>query len=320
MNKPNQTGRKPKAFTLIELLVVIAIIAILAAILFPVFAQAKLAAKKTADLSNQKQIGTSLLIYCNDFDDTLPPYRTKNVPNPIVSPYITGDATNRTFISQLLQPYEKSYNLWMSPLNPQAWVNANTTCNPSAGDDDNQGAGDGCSYGAENSYGVNNYMFTAGASAGNGFTADPLNTTEVAEVASTLMLTNARYYNILPRFTDANGAHVIDGVLNGATGFDPYTFTSSGHNIYYNYWKYLDYGIGYSQQGVNDADFAGSNEYSPTVTASVVSHAQSVQNGKINIMWVDGHAKAMDYMACIDDLKNNPNQSIWDPYKQGVAK
>lgn len=68
--------KKPsfRAFTLIELLVVIAIIAILAAILFPVFAQAKAAAKQTADLSNLKQINTANQIYLNDFDDTWVPW------------------------------------------------------------------------------------------------------------------------------------------------------------------------------------------------------------------------------------------------------
>jgi prepilin-type N-terminal cleavage/methylation domain-containing protein len=61
-----------KAFTLIELLVVIAIIAILAAILFPVFAQAKTAAKKTQSLSNVKNIGTASQIYLSDYDDMNP--------------------------------------------------------------------------------------------------------------------------------------------------------------------------------------------------------------------------------------------------------
>ena len=61
-----------RAFTLIELLVVIAIIAILAAILFPVFAQAKAAAKKTVDLSNEKQLVLGITMYAGDNDDRTP--------------------------------------------------------------------------------------------------------------------------------------------------------------------------------------------------------------------------------------------------------
>lgn len=66
------THREKKGFTLIELLVVIAIIAILAAILFPVFAQAKTAAKKSVAVSNTKQTATAMLIYSTDSDDNFP--------------------------------------------------------------------------------------------------------------------------------------------------------------------------------------------------------------------------------------------------------
>ncbi len=88
-----------KAFTLIELLVVIAIIAILAAILFPVFAQAKLAAKKTSDLSNLKQDMLSTLIYSNDADDLIP-------PSIEYEPYI--------FAARIL-PYTKNKQIFKNP-------------------------------------------------------------------------------------------------------------------------------------------------------------------------------------------------------------
>lgn len=67
--RPTQSNR---AFTLIELLVVIAIIAILAAILFPVFAKAREKARQTSCASNEKQLGVALLQYTQDFDEDLP--------------------------------------------------------------------------------------------------------------------------------------------------------------------------------------------------------------------------------------------------------
>lgn len=78
---PGRTGRN--AFTLIELLVVIAIIAILAAILFPVFAQAREKARSSTCLSNTKQIGNGIAMYCQDYDEKYP-----------MSQWWTGGATN----------------------------------------------------------------------------------------------------------------------------------------------------------------------------------------------------------------------------------
>ena len=70
MNRRN--AGKASAFTLIELLVVIAIIAILAAILFPVFAQARAKARQISALSNIKQLGLGVLMYSQDYDEQYP--------------------------------------------------------------------------------------------------------------------------------------------------------------------------------------------------------------------------------------------------------
>ncbi|MFN3683363.1 MAG: type II secretion system protein, partial [Fimbriimonadaceae bacterium] len=95
-----------KGFTLIELLVVIAIIAILAAILFPVFAQAKLAAKKTAVLSNAKQLGLAQLMYSADNDDVFSP----------VAGFSGG--WNLPSFAVLVFPYVKNAGLFMDPFSP----------------------------------------------------------------------------------------------------------------------------------------------------------------------------------------------------------
>lgn len=100
-----------KAFTLIELLVVIAIIAILAAILFPVFAQAKAAAKKAADLSNVKQISLGITLYTTDSDDMYPSAYFHRAFNPALG------GTNAGYIhwSGMVQPYVKNIDMFVSP-------------------------------------------------------------------------------------------------------------------------------------------------------------------------------------------------------------
>ncbi len=98
-----------KAFTLIELLVVIAIIAILAAILFPVFAQAKLAAKKTKSLSNVKNIGTATNIYYADADDMTPSIWGTNDPANCTPPTNIAGCGNEWWMP--IFPYFKSIDL-----------------------------------------------------------------------------------------------------------------------------------------------------------------------------------------------------------------
>ncbi|RYD64773.1 MAG: prepilin-type N-terminal cleavage/methylation domain-containing protein [Verrucomicrobiaceae bacterium] len=96
--------QRSRAFTLIELLVVIAIIAILAAILFPVFAQAKEAAKKTQGVAHVKQLGTANMMYMTDYDDAF------------VLASNTEHGTNTHFIWMfLIYPYTKNLDIFRNP-------------------------------------------------------------------------------------------------------------------------------------------------------------------------------------------------------------
>lgn len=130
-----------KAFTLIELLVVIAIIAILAAILFPVFAKAKVAAKKTSALSNQKQISLGLIMYMGDWDDYYPRQDScapKSSLNPVLNSntfnYPGTGCTAAPFYYRVnhfswqkyVVPYVKNNDIYMHPLREKDPTNWNT--------------------------------------------------------------------------------------------------------------------------------------------------------------------------------------------------
>jgi len=110
------------AFTLIELLVVIAIIAILAAILFPVFAQARESARLTQCVSNFKQIGQAVLMYVDDYDEVMPPRRA-----------FTGNGTQENLCvtwKHLILSYHKNADIFRCPTNPAARV-ADQAADPS---------------------------------------------------------------------------------------------------------------------------------------------------------------------------------------------
>ena len=287
-----------RAFTLIELLVVIAIIAILAAILFPVFAQAKLSAKKTAGLAQVKQIGTAVHIYLSDYDDVLCGYRW-SVPTsapPINSFYLslnptdprrtTLDASGQNtihaeFFNQLLQPYTKNNDLFRAPTYSNSWVNFQDKRLP---------ADPGFhSYGGQNSYAANNYLMRANAG-----TAMSI----VAEVSNTLLFVDATYYNSLP-------AQPLTGFCKLA-GYDPTGGNAS--SSYYHYWKHL---------GNNELNFLalGNNNPDDPSNAQVIKNIENRYSGVLNVVRADSSGKALNAKSLIYDLRNKLDQSIWNPLK-----
>jgi len=119
MTRTTHLSPRRSAFTLIELLVVIAIIAILAAILFPVFAQAREKAREASCLSNYKQHALGIIMYIQDYDETFPIYET-------LGTYTVPDQ----FWSSIIQPYIKNRQIYACPSDPaslSARLNYQTT-------------------------------------------------------------------------------------------------------------------------------------------------------------------------------------------------
>jgi len=103
------------AFTLIELLVVIAVIAVLAAILFPVFAQARATARKAACASNLKQIGLAFTLYAQDYDEILVPHwqNASGIPDwkTLLDPYLKRGENRELFEKD----YRAELSIWVDP-------------------------------------------------------------------------------------------------------------------------------------------------------------------------------------------------------------
>ena len=119
-----------KAFTLIELLVVITIVAILSAILFPVFSQAKASAKNIQDLSNIRQLGTTSFLYSSDSDDVYVPVGSFN--DPTITPYNNPTGANWNGWALKLSQYAKNKDIFVSPFMPKTatwWTGPCATSN-----------------------------------------------------------------------------------------------------------------------------------------------------------------------------------------------
>ena len=114
-----------RAFTLIELLVVIAIIAILAAIIFPVFSRAREASRRTVCMSNLKQLGIALGTYVQDYDETWPAC-TANYGMPFYRLNGQNLTTPLPPLTFILEPYIKSNEIWQCPTSRRYKVGTDT--------------------------------------------------------------------------------------------------------------------------------------------------------------------------------------------------
>ena len=213
--------QRRSGFTLIELLVVIAIIAILAAILFPVFAQAKLAAKKTTALSNAKQIATANFIYMGDYDDALIKeyYGFPSYPACAWGP---GPYYGWRWV---LAPYHKSKDLLTDQTNPFASQNYWVDTFDANGDGDTLDQYERLS----TNFAVNNSIigFANGRCAGQ-WTPEGINSLDaVEEPAGTfLMLPNRTgYLDLKMSFIAATGPNAETKpawCINGSCPADPF--------------------------------------------------------------------------------------------------
>jgi len=285
------------AFTLIELLVVIAIIAILAAILFPVFAQAKAAAKRSSDLSNIKQIGLAFLMYNNDHDDVFPTGGIYDFSNIAAWPSSSW-ATNT-------QPYIKSATLFYSPFdNLAASINA-------SGND--SFFGPAISYvpnclmgGGDDSSGTPNYTVPNSPRGIVGlinqgwspwWVSGTINGTAVTQPAGTIML--APKYN-----TDATVAMPEVSSWQFEWGYLMWDNSANTSTLAYEDSSIPD---GNSLKPATDANLK-SSDYGkgPDGAVSVTS------NGQANFTFADGHAKSMKPSQTNPDGFRNRAANMWD--------
>ena len=281
-----------KAFTLIELLVVIAIIAILAAILFPVFAQAKAAAKSAADLSNVKQTALGMLMYSGDVDDQFPYAFDNDWGTPLVWPVIT-------------QPYVKSLPLFRSPFDTNKLV-------ATASYDANAVAG----FGVAISYASNSTVLWDGGYGGarlnacqgpivyypaltwsgtadSGTGCSAMSQTQVTKVAETILLADRFTMDLQksgnpgnPSAVPAGNVFVFSSIQYGAGG-------NKGDEFFHG--------------AIPDGKVATSVQYPFGPNGGV-----SITNAnRANFAMTDGHVKSMTPTQTNPDTWNRPNDNMW---------
>lgn len=272
-----------KGFTLIELLVVIAIIAILAAILFPVFAQAKLSAKKASSVSNSKQITLGILQYIADVDDQLPMVEHG-------APF-----SFRATWPVLVQPYIKNWQIFRDPTDGSASDSTYASNwglpNPPSQSDLDIARGYGSSYGY-------NYSFLApgAGTPGNEYFNGGVSQTVAANIAETVLL--------------------VDGTAWSASGSPPNCSSTGGG------WYQVDAPAILDANGNNYSTTTLWNQgwyFADGLPCQWNRYGGALPryNGKFNVAWLDGHVSTRAPLSMIAGVQYNaatPSQSrVIDP-------
>jgi prepilin-type N-terminal cleavage/methylation domain-containing protein len=250
-----------RAFTLIELLVVIAIIAILAAILFPVFAQAKQAAKGTASLSNAKQTSLATIMYSADTDD----YQVIHA----VTFDNTSPADGHRPWTVLLGPYMKNTALFQDPLSSSfvGYTNANGTVNTTVNDE----------YAPRYAY-IYQIHSPVVYYGGTNLVTSPATQTSLADPANTVLLVSDR--------------NIADGGpwwwFGAGWGFsDTYDAGSPFCSGGYSQNPLSLCPAGYSSWGIGSVSGWTNNDVSKGALTAGVAFRKS---GRAVLSWADGHA------------------------------
>ena len=281
---------KHRGFTLIELLVVIAIIAILAAILFPVFAQAKQAAKKTQDLSNTKQTALGVLLYCGDTDDVFP-----------VTAVYEWNASPEAGWATRIAPYLKSLPILRSPLDSGNDAGDNNFLGPWLSFASNSLT----AWGTDNPGGGNNPIGLITAR----FPWQPygsISATAPGKPAETILLSlryNSDCYKAFPTWGDPKGVN--------RANFQPWP-TMIYDDLTASPWSQGINGlIPRGTRSVAPANYPG-NIYQENDPNSAGGTVSAHYGGQSTFAFADGHAKSMKPQSTNPDPANHPEQNMWD--------
>jgi prepilin-type N-terminal cleavage/methylation domain-containing protein/prepilin-type processing-associated H-X9-DG protein len=289
------SAREPmrKAFTLIELLVVIAIIAILAAILFPVFAQAKEAAKKTACLSNNKQMGTALFIYASDYDDTLCQTSWESALTP--QPFNPG-GTYQIHWTFLMQPYIKNWDMFVCPSDSSPQVPKNKC--PNGVDDLGKLDGSGqmyCDWMAQK------YSYIPNYNAMPAHDWSPVSLTSYLAPAEMIMTTERR---------DKSPSGVLMGNHKGVSGFNPSQPCPGSVQIAPQYAKISTLNFAFWTQTFSEQHLAAdANDKTDIIRVRWDRHS-----GGANYSFGDGHAKFQKIGQTLDPNRYAYGDHFYPPF------